>query len=231
MVRRTMTRKCNDRIASCKTRNRRVSLLVLTLATALAACAPKASEPAPAPLVVGGWQAADPSGEGVQVAARYAAAHLSQPHGALVDDLADTMAADENGIRIDVQRRPARLVGELPERPERLRRGEGASLALEVPLGSPLQQGEEQVVHRAEVVVDELRLEVGPGGDPSRRHRRVALLQHEVLGGVEQGTAGRRVLRADPPRAGHAPRSLARRLGAAAGQPRCGMSRIMLSWL
>ena len=85
MVRRTMTRKCNDRIASCKTRNRRVSLLVLTLATALAACAPKASGPAPAPLVGGGWQAADPSGEGVQAAARYAAAHLPQSHGALVE--------------------------------------------------------------------------------------------------------------------------------------------------
>lgn len=85
MVQRTMSRKCNDRIASCKTRNRRLSLLILTLAAALAACAPKASEPVPAPLVVGGWQAADPMGEGVQAAARYAAAHLPQPHGALVE--------------------------------------------------------------------------------------------------------------------------------------------------
>lgn len=85
MVQRTMTRKCNDRSATCKTRNRRWSLLVLMLSTALAACAPKASEPAPAPVVVGGWQAADPSGEGVQAAASYAAAHLPQPHGTLVE--------------------------------------------------------------------------------------------------------------------------------------------------
>lgn len=85
MVRRTMTRKCNDRIASCKTRNRRLGVLVLALAAALVACAPKASEPAQTPVVVGGWQAADPSGEGVQAAARYAAVHLPQPHGALVE--------------------------------------------------------------------------------------------------------------------------------------------------
>ena len=37
------------------------------------------------PVVVGGWQAADPGGEGVQAAARHAAAHLPQPHGALVE--------------------------------------------------------------------------------------------------------------------------------------------------
>jgi hypothetical protein len=85
MVQRTMTRKCNDRIASCVARNRRLGLLVFTLAAALAACAPKASGPPPAPLVIGGWQPADPSGDGVQAAASYAAAHLPQQHGTLVE--------------------------------------------------------------------------------------------------------------------------------------------------
>jgi len=101
MVQRTMTRKCNDRIASCKTRNRRLGVLVLMLASALASCAPKASEPAQTPLVVGGWQSADPSGEGVQAAARYAAAHLPQPHGALVEvTSAQTQAVAGTNLRL-----------------------------------------------------------------------------------------------------------------------------------
>lgn len=85
MVRRTMTGKCNDRATSCKTRNRQPGMLAVVFAAALAACAPKASQPVPVPAIAGGWQAADPRGEGVQTAAAFAAAHLPQGHGGLVE--------------------------------------------------------------------------------------------------------------------------------------------------
>lgn len=41
-------------------------------------------DPVPAPVVVGGWQSANPQDDTVRSAADYAAAHLPQPHGGLV---------------------------------------------------------------------------------------------------------------------------------------------------
>ena len=82
MVQRTTTRKCNERRLSCKMRN----WLQLMALGALAACSPKVAGPAPAPVVAGGWQAADPKGEEIQAAARHAADQLPSGHGTLAED-------------------------------------------------------------------------------------------------------------------------------------------------
>ena len=82
---RTIGGNCYDRRASCKTRNRSVPLFALALCAGLAACAPKAVEPVPAPVIAGGWSAADPAGERVQAAACFAASQLPAGHGALAE--------------------------------------------------------------------------------------------------------------------------------------------------
>lgn len=64
-------------------RNRWFSLSVTALAVVLTGCAPKAAPPAPAPVIAGGWQVADPQGQEVQAAASFAAAHLPQGAGAV----------------------------------------------------------------------------------------------------------------------------------------------------
>ena len=75
--------------------------------------------------------------------------------------------------------------------------GDGPLEAGQVLLGPAPEDLEEEVVHRAEVVVDELRLEAGLGRDPPRGDRGVALLEQQLLGGVEQLGAGLGVLGAD----------------------------------
>ena len=65
-------------------------------------------------------------------------------------------------------------------------------------LGTAAEHLQEQVVHGAEVVVHELGFEPGLLGDPSRRHRRVALVAHQLFGGVEQHRAVLGVGRAQP---------------------------------
>ena len=67
------------------------------------------------------------------------------------------------------------------------------SNARHVLLGPAPEHLEEEVVHRAEVVVDELRLEAGLGRHPPGGDRGVALLEQQELGGVEQLGAGLRV--------------------------------------
>ncbi len=85
MVQRTMSGNCNDRSASCKTRNRLVLGLALVLSAGLTACVPKAAQPVPAPVIAGGWSTADPASERVQTAARFAAAQLPPGHGVLAE--------------------------------------------------------------------------------------------------------------------------------------------------
>ena len=58
--------------------------------------------------------------------------------------------------------------------------------ARHVLLGPPSEDLQEQVVHRAEVAVDELRLEAGPCRHPPGGDGGVALLEEQELGGVEQ---------------------------------------------
>ena len=76
-----MTRKCNERRHGCKTRN----LAFAALALGLAACAPKAVGPDPAPIIAGGWQAVDPASAQIQAAAQFAAANLPQGRGVLAE--------------------------------------------------------------------------------------------------------------------------------------------------
>ncbi len=97
MVQRTMSRKCNERRSGCKTRN----WLMLAAMGALASCAPKAAVPIPAPVVVGGWQAADPKDESIQAAAHYAAGILPPGHGALAEVAsAETQVVAGTNIRM-----------------------------------------------------------------------------------------------------------------------------------
>lgn len=104
MVRRTMTGKCNDRMPSCKTCNRWFGALALALSATLAGCAPKAGEPAPVPVVAGGWQAADPQEAEVQAAAAFAAAHLPQGHGVLAAvRSAETQVVAGTNLRMALQ--------------------------------------------------------------------------------------------------------------------------------
>lgn len=97
MVQRTMTRKCNERRASCKTRN----WLPIAAFAALAACSPKGAEPAPAPVIAGGWQVADPAGESIIGAARHVAGQLPPGHGALAEVVsAETQVVAGTNIRM-----------------------------------------------------------------------------------------------------------------------------------
>ena len=99
-----MTRKCNDRADGCILRNCWFAVVPLILPAALAACAPKTAEPAPAAAVAGGWQSADPQGDGVQAAANYAAAHLPQSHGALAEvRSAQTQVVAGTNLRMDLR--------------------------------------------------------------------------------------------------------------------------------
>ena len=71
------------------------------------------------------------------------------------------------------------------------------ALPLDQPLGEALQRPHEQVLVRAEVVVDEPVVDPGDLGEPSRRDPGVADLDEQLLGGVEQRLlrrgAGRRL--------------------------------------
>ncbi len=101
MVQRTITRKCNERRHGCKTRN----LAFAALALGLAACGPKALGPAPAPaavpVLVGGWQAADPANARVQAAAQFAAANLPQGRGMLAEVIsASTQVVAGTNVRM-----------------------------------------------------------------------------------------------------------------------------------
>jgi hypothetical protein len=97
MVQRTMTRKCNERRHGCKTRN----LVFVALALGLAACTPKAVEPDLAPVIVGGWQAADPASDQVQAAAQFAAANLPRGRAMLAEVIsASTQVVAGTNVRM-----------------------------------------------------------------------------------------------------------------------------------
>src|ERR1700677_173806 len=82
------------------------------------------------------------------------------------------------------------VVAQGPERPERLIRADGLHLTFETLFGPTAEGSQDQVVHGTEVVVDELGLQTGSLGYAPGAHRRVPLLQHEPLGGVEERGAG-----------------------------------------
>ena len=57
-------------------------------------------------------------------------------------------------------------------------------------LGEALEHLDEQLVHRAEVVVDEALVGARLGGEPARADPGVADLDEQALGGVEEGLGG-----------------------------------------
>jgi hypothetical protein len=59
------------------------------------------------------------------------------------------------------------------------------ALALSQPVGEPLQYVHEDVLHRAEVVVDEPVVEPRLAGEAARRDPGVTLLHQKPLGGIE----------------------------------------------
>ena len=99
--------------------------------------------------------------------------------------------AERDELSVEVSVRAVQQ--QIPKRPERLRRGKHFLLSRQASSGSPPEQLNEQIVHRLEVVVDGVgkpRL----AGDPSRTDSRVALLEHERLGGIEERRSRRRIV-------------------------------------
>ena len=66
------------------------------------------------------------------------------------------------------------------------------ALARDQPLGEALERPHQQVLDRAEVVVDEAVVDARLLGEPARRDARVADVDEQPLGGVEQRLLGRR---------------------------------------
>ena len=73
---------------------------------------------------------------------------------------------------------------EPPQRPQRVVGGDGSLEVGEVLLRPAPEDLQEQVVHGAEVVVHELRLEARARPHPSRGHGCIALVEQELLGGI-----------------------------------------------
>ena len=65
------------------------------------------------------------------------------------------------------------------------------ALARDQPLGEPLERAHEQVLVRAEVVVDEAVVDAGLLGEPARRDAGVADVDEQPLGRVEERLLGR----------------------------------------
>ena len=87
---------------------------------------------------------------------------------------------------------------ESPQRPERLRRLQRSRLHLETFFGATAEDLEEQFFHGAEVVVHQLGFQPGLVRKAARRHRRVALIEQQLLGRIEQQAPILRVRRPDP---------------------------------
>ena len=91
----------------------------------------------------------------------------------------------------------SRVATEVPQSPKRLCRGQRLSLTFEAMGGAAPEEGQKEIVHGPEVVIDELGFQSRFGRDTSGCDCGVALLEHELLGCLEQGATGLRGLRAD----------------------------------
>ncbi len=113
---------------------------------------------------------------------------------------------------------------EAPQCPQRLRQLQHLRMHLEPFFRPATEDFQKQLFHGPEVVVHQLRLQPGPVREAARRHRGIALLEHQLLGGIEQQDAVFRVRRPDsagrchvlapycvPSRADHTDRIVARR--------------------
>ena len=113
------------------------------------------------------------------------------------------LAVIGQGHELHGQGGAARVPAQVPERPQWLIGGQGTGLTFERLLGAATEERQEQIVHRAEVVVDELGLQSGLRRDATGGHRRVALFEHDLLRGVDQGCSGLGRLGADATPRGH----------------------------
>ena len=120
-----------------------------------------------------------------------------EPLGVAGDLGPDRLAVVRQRRELHDERGAAGIGVEVPERAQRAVGGHRSFDARHVRLGTAPEDLEEEVVHGAEVVVHELRLEAGLGRDPSRRDGGVALLEEQQLGCVEQLGAALGVLGAD----------------------------------
>jgi len=78
-------RNCFDQRTSCRMRKRGLKMFAASLSLAIAACAQTPANPVQAPMIAGGWQAADPASGEVRQAANYALTQLPAGHGALAE--------------------------------------------------------------------------------------------------------------------------------------------------
>ena len=107
----------------------------------------------------------------------------------------DEFHGDRGGRRIDA---------EPPQRPQWLPRLQYLRLRLKPFFSATTKCGQEQLVHRAEVVVDELRLERRLLRYSTRSDCGITFFEHQLLGGVEQHAAILGVRCSDPARRSHA---------------------------
>ena len=115
----------------------------------------------------------------------------------------DRLAVIGQGHELHGQGSAPRVAAQLPERPQWLIGGQGTVLTFERLLGAATEERQEQIVHRAEVVMDELGLQSGPRRDPTGGHRRVALFEHDLLRRLDQRCSGLGRLGADATPRGH----------------------------
>ena len=101
------------------------------------------------------------------------------------DLVTDGLPVVGEGDELDGQRRPAEVGAEPPQRPKRAVHFHRAGEAFDARFRAAAVGLEEEVVHAAEVVVHQLRLDTGLGRDASRCHCRVAFPEHQPLGRVE----------------------------------------------
>ena len=109
-----------------------------------------------------------------------------EPLGVAGDLGPERLAMVRQGDELDGERGPSRVGVEAPEVPQRAVLGDGPFEAGDVLLGPTAEGLDEEVVHGAEVVVHQLRLQAGSGREPPGRDRRVPLFGHQQLGGIEQ---------------------------------------------
>ena len=112
--------------------------------------------------------------------------HRAEAFGVAGDLRTDLLAVIGEGDELGRQRGARIIEAEVPEGAQRLVGREGRRLPGEPLLGAAPEHRQVQVVHRREVVVDELRLEAGLGGDPPGRDRRIPLGQQQALCRIEQ---------------------------------------------
>jgi hypothetical protein len=116
--------------------------------------------------------------------------HLTKPLRILGDLALNRFAVIGQGDKFHSQRAMRLITYQLPKPPERLVGGQRLSLPLETLVGTSLEQRDEQLVHRAEIVIDKSRIRARPVGYSPGANRCVPFFHHDLQGRVEEGCAG-----------------------------------------